>query len=190
MLTTLTTLTALGLAQLPPALDVPAALEGARVEVTLQATTNHFAAENGSSVVQILLIGSEGLPPRAVRLAPGSRVLYAFPRGAAEDLSVEVVALDEAGWRNTGAVRVEDLRASDERAAWVQAGSDRSVVWTVDTQQRLAHVTPDDQLVPDAWLAAHPELTEFGAHVPVPLPSEGKRSRRPVVIEKKKLPPV
>lgn len=190
MLTTLTTLATLGLAQLPPALELPAALEGARIEVTLQATANHFAAENDSDVVQVLLVGAEGLHPRAVRLAPGASVLFPFPRGAAEDLSVEVVALDESGWRNTGALRVEDLSRSAERAAWVQAGPARSVVWMLDDEQRLAHAQPDDQLVPGAWLVAHPELTEFSAHVPVPLPSEGKRSKRPVVIEKKKLPPV
>lgn len=190
-LTTITTLASMGLAQLPADLDLPTALEGLRFEISLQATSNHFAAENSSEFAQILLFGSAGLEPRAVRLEPGTRVLYPFPRNIAEEMTVEVVALDDSGWRNTGAVSLAEVRASDQKAAWVQAGPDRSVLWIVEDGQGPAHLQPTGQLVPSAWLHVHPELTEYTptTHVPVPLPTEDKKSSKPPVIEKK-LPPV
>jgi hypothetical protein len=191
-LTTITTLACLGLAQLPTTVELPAALEGARIEVTLQTTADHFAADNASDVVQVLLFGAAGLTPQAVRLEPGARVLYPFPRGVVEKVTVEVVALDESGWRNTGAVALSRVRTSNQGAAWVQAGPDSSVVWTLDADEGLAHMTPTDQLVPEAWRAAHPELNDLrtSVHVPVPLPTGGKKTSKPPVIEKRKLPPV
>ena len=190
-LTTITTLASMGLAQLPVRLDLPAALEGVRIEVSLQATSNHFTAENASEFVQVLLLGSAGLEPQVVRLSPGASVLYPFPRRLTEGMTVEIVALDDSGWRNTGAVSLADVQGSDQRAAWVQAGPERSVLWVVDKDQALAHLQPSGQLVPGAWLHAHPELTDYtpATHVPVPLPTEDKKSSKPPVIEKK-LPPV
>lgn len=190
-LTTITTLASMGLAQIPAHLDLPSALEGVRIEVSLQATSNHFAAENASECVQVLLFGSAGLEPRAVRLEPGASVLYPFPRRLTEEMTVEVVALDESGWRNTGAVLLGDVQGSGQQAAWVQAGPERSVLWIVDEGQALAHLQPSGHLVPDAWLHAHPELTCHtpATHVPVPLPTEDKKSGKPPVIEEK-LPPV
>ncbi len=192
MLTTLVTMATLAVAQLPEPLQLPSDLEGARVEVTLQATSNHFAVENASPWVQLLLVGYGELPPRVVRLAPGTHLLYSFPRGLAEDVSVEVIALDESGWRNSGAARLGDIHAATESAAWIQAGPDRSQMWILGQDHQLSHLAPTGQLVPRAWFAAHPELSvfEIDTHVPVPLPSEGKKSSKPPVIEKKKLPPV
>lgn len=185
MLTTLTTLASVALTQLPEPPALPEALDQARIEVTLQATSNHFAAENASHVVQVLLVGAEGLPPHAVRLAPGARVLYPFPRHVVDGLAVEVVALDENGWRESGAFPLETIQ--EARAVWIQAGPDRSVPWIrAGEEGDIAHLLPTDDLVPEAWRRTRPELR----HVPVPLPSEDKKSGKPPVIEEKKLPPV
>ena len=191
MLTTLTTLATLGLAQLPQELPLPEALEGTRIEVVLQATSNHFAALNTSEDPQVLLFGSADSQPRAVRLEPGARVLYPFPRGTAEAFQVEVVSLDHEGWRNSGAVALRDVHSAVGGTLWVQGGDDRSVMWIDEGAEGLAHVSPAGQLVPDAWLASHPELGDYATtHVPVPMPDEGKKSKKPPVIEKRKLPPV
>lgn len=190
-LTTLTTLATLGLAQLPQQLPLPEALSGARVEVVLQATSNHFAAQNTSAGPQVLLFGNASSEPRAVRLEPGASVLFPFPRGTAEAFQVEVVSLAQEGWRNTGAVALRDVRRAVGSTLWVQGGDDRSVMWIDEGAEGLAHVSPAGQLVPEAWLASHPELGTFAStHVPVPMPDEGKKSRKPPVIEKRKLPPV
>lgn len=189
LLTTLATLGTLSTAQLPKTLDLPTALEGTAIEVTLQATTNHFAATNDSDSVQVLIVGLEGQAHSVVHLAPGTQVLYPFPRGAAEGVHVEVVALDSQGWRNTGAIPVDTLRASDQGAAWVQAGTENSLVWT-SADERVAHVSPSSDLVPQIWHSAHPELTEFSAHVPVPAPTGDKGTKGTPVLNKKKLPPV
>ncbi len=191
MLTLLTTMTAMGLAQLPAKLEIPAALEGARIEVTMQATSNHFAAENTSSVVQVLLLGCDDLR-RAVRLSPGASVLYPFPRGTAKDLRVEVVSLEATGWRNTGSVSIARAQASDAGAVWVQAGADRNVLWVEGGDENLTHLVPGCDLIPEVWREIHPELQRFAVsrHVPVPLPTENKKGGKPPVIERKKLPPV
>ncbi len=188
---TMATFASMGLAQLPRELDLPKALEGSRIEVSIQATSNHLAAENGSELVQVLLFGVTGLEPRAVRLEPGASVLFPFPPSIAKQVQVEVVALDGSGWRNTGAFPLDQIQTSEQKAAWIQASAKRSVLWTVNRNQEICHLSPSGGLIPQAWLLTHPELTDHthAVHVPVPLPTEDKKSNKPPVVERK-LPPV
>jgi len=191
MIQTLTA-AALILTQIPGEVPVPVELKDAAIEVTLQSTSNHLAAENTSFVGQLLLFGCEGADTlRAVHLLPGSRVVYAFPRGYAQDLLVEVIALDEEGWRNSGAIPLASLESSLDGTLWMQDGSDRSVGWGRGPAG-LEHLGPHRDLVPAALRAIHPELTDhtLAAHVPVPVPTEDKKGGKPPVLEKKQLPPV
>jgi hypothetical protein len=191
-LTTLATLGTAGLVQLPKLLPLPTDLEGTTIEVILQATSNHLAAENTSTMVQVLVFELAGADTLPVFLAPGARTLYAFPRGTGHELSIEVIALDQTnGWRNSGAFELSQVRSTG--ALWVQAGPASSTLWIEAGREGLAHLAPSRDLVPEPWRAVHPELTEFSPtqpHVPVPMPSEGKKGGKPPVIEKKKLPPV
>lgn len=182
---------ALAAIQLPPQLPIPAELARAEVEVVVQATANHFAAENRSMLEQVLLFGSgERGAFGAVRLSPGQRVVYPFPRGAVDDLLLEVLALDD-GWRNTGALSLREVRDSLSGALWIQGAAGRSVGW-VDGPSGLLHAAPVSELLPAPLIHTHPGLQDYSlaaAHVPVPLPAEGKGTKPPV-LEKEHLPPV
>lgn len=186
---------ALTVSQVPEDVPVPAELSEANVEVVVQATQNHFAASNLSPYDQVLLFGTPELGTTAtVRLAPGGRVVYPFARGSADEVWVEVVALDEAAWRNTGALSVRDVQDSHAGALWVQRGPGRSVGW-LQGEGGLEHLRPESGLVPAALLAARPELVDYrvhtAVHVPVPLPkSDDVGGDEPPVIEKKVLRPV
>lgn len=184
----------LALAQLPAPAPLPAALEHADVEVVVQTTLNHFAAENASFLEQLLLLGSDDLGTfAALRLGPGGRVVYPFPRGTADDLHVEVVAIDGASWRNTGSVSLSDVRDSRLGTMWVQGSAARSVAWLA-VDEGLAYMRPTGTLCSAAMRASRPELETFAApapvHVPTPVPTRDDKEGPPPVLDKKPLPPV
>ena len=185
---------ALNLAQLPHHVPVPAELEHATIEVVLQATQNHFAAENRSAGFHLLVFGSEELGIFAVlRLNPGQRIVHAFPRGSIEDVLVEVVTVDDHAWRNTGALPVPAVRRSAQGTLWIIGARDRSVAWG-RLPGGIEHVAASAELLADETLAAHPGLRDHSSalatHVPVPLPTLDKKGNRPPVLDKKPLPPV
>lgn len=184
----------LAFAQLPAPAPIPAALEQARVEVIVQTTLNHFAAENSSFLEQLLLLGSDELGTfAAVRLGPGGRVVYPFPRGSADDVQLEVVAIDGAAWRNTGSLSLTDVRDSRLGTMWVQGSDTASVAWLA-VDEGLAYVRPTETLCTAAMLAARPGLETFAApapvHVPTPMPTRDEKGGPPPVLDKKPLPPV
>lgn len=185
---------ALNLAQLPQPVPIPAELENANIEVVLHATQNHFAAENRSAGLHLLFFGSEELGTFAVlRLGPGQRMVHAFPRGSIDDVLVEVVAVSDRAWRNTGALRMPELRNSAQGTLWIQGAADRSVAWG-QRPGGIQHLAAQAELLAAETLAAHPGLRDhsssLAAHVPVPLPTQDKKGSRPPVLDKKPLPPV
>lgn len=185
---------ALHLAQLPHPVPVPAELENATIEVVLHATQNHFAAENLSADLHLLVFGSEELGIFAVlRLDPGQRIVHAFPRGSIDDVLVEVVSVGHTGWRNTGALPLPDVRGSAQGTLWIQEARDRSVAWARGLRG-VEHLAAQSELLAAETLAAHPGLrdhsSQLATHVPVPLPTQDKQGSRPPVLDKKPLPPV
>lgn len=185
---------ALTFGQVPQPVELPVGLEPERIEVTLQTTSNHFSAANDSFLDQLLVFGCDELGRFAsLRLDPGGRVLYPFPRGGAEDLWVEVVALDGALWRNTGALSLDVVRDSYDSTLWVQDADDTSLAW-VQSPRGLMHLTPEFSLCDGVLRAAHPELRDGGfaapLHVPTPMPTKDEKEGPPPVLDKKPLPPV
>lgn len=184
----------LALAQLPAPAPLPAALEDARIEVVVQTTLNHFAAENSSFLEQLLLLGSDDLGTfAALRLGPGGRVVYPFPRGTADDLHVEVVAIDGSSWRNTGSLSLTDVRDSQLGTMWVQGSDTSSVAWR-SVDGGLEYMRPAGTLCSAATRGARPGLETFVApapvHVPIPMPTRDEKEGPPPVLDKKPLPPV
>ncbi len=188
------TLSAALLAQLPSLVTLPSALDMAQVEVLVQATEDHFHVHNLSPLPQVLVIGDGQFGATgAVRIAPGEQALYPFPRGTADDLLIEVIALDPHSWRNTGALAIETLRACDAGALWIQASLGFSIGWSQENGH-LRHTPPQSGLLPAALIAAHPGLQDYrslaSAHVPVPMPVDDKKGTTPPVVEDEVLPPV
>lgn len=182
---------ALSAAQVPTLPRLPQELEAVRVEVIVQTTCNHFSAENPSFLEQLLLFASEDLGTfAAVRLGPGGRVVYPFPRGSAKDLSFEVVALDGARWRNTGSLSLSDVQDSARNTVFVQGTVSSSIAWT-STSSSIRHLPGGPTLATRSMLEARPELATFAAtHVPTPRPVKDEKEGPPPVLDKKPLPPV
>ena len=186
---------AVTLAQVPDRVPVPEALARTEIEVVLQTTLNHFCAENDSYSAQLLLFGSEELGAFAsLPLGPGGRIVLPFPRGAADDLWVEVIAMDGPLWRNSGALSLSAVRDSSKRTLWVQAAHDRTVGWIAAEGEGVRHLVPESGLIGDALLAARPGLVDYRTatgrrHVPVPVPVKEKEGPPPV-LDKEPLPPV
>jgi len=184
---------AFAFAQIPSPVAPPAELEPARIEVTVQTTGEHFRAANDSFLHQVLLLGSRDLGPFAsLHLGPGGSVGYPFPRGAAEDLWIEVVALEGDRWRNTGALSLDAVVRSELGTMWVQESEHASLAWIV-AESGLEHLVPRPSLCSDALLAAHGGLRSFAyelpTHVPIPLPTPDEKEGPPPVLDKKPLPP-
>lgn len=182
---------ALSAAQVPTLPRLPQELEAVRVEVIVQTTCNHFSAENPSFLEQLLLFASEDLGTfAAVRLGPGGRVVYPFPRGSAKDLSFEVVALDGARWRNTGSLSLSDVQDSARNTVFVQGTVSSSIAWT-STNSSIRHLPGGPTLATKSMREARPELATFAAtHVPTPRPVKDEKEGPPPVLDKKPLPPV
>ena len=185
---------ALTVAQLPVPIPIPDALLRVEIEVVVQTTRNHFAAENESFLEQLLLLGTEESGPFAtVRLGPGGRVVYPFPRGTTDDLWVEVIAVDGWQWRNTGALSLRAVRESTSGALWIQSALGRSVGW-IASADGVSHLRPESGLCGNAILGARPGLRDYrveaATHIPVPIPNKDEKEGPPPVLDKKPLPPV
>ena len=189
-----TTIATAILAQLPTAAQTPSELEGIQLDLVLQATENHFSAENRSAWPQVLLLGNsiDGTLA-AVRVAPGERALYAFPRGSSVNLMFEVVSLRVDGWSNSGAIPFGLFSECEQRAVWIQGSSTRLLAWA-DKGQGIQHQQPLTCLVPDHVVMAYAGITDYSthgmAHVPVPVPSPEKREGKPPVVNEEVLPPI
>ena len=183
---------ALSQPQLPPRAERPAELESTAVQVLVQATETHFVASNEAQGPQLLVFGStERGQVLTVGLRPGQRVVYPFPRGAADDLLIEIVSVGEFGWRNTGALPVAALRGYGDGAVWVQVAGDHALGW-VRGPSGLEHLVPTGGLLSRSILAMDPDgLVDYAAiHVPVVTPVDKKRTEKPPVLEEDVLPPV
>ena len=184
---------AFAFAQIPNPVVPPAELEPARIEVTVQTTGEHFSAANDSFLHQVLLFGSRDLGTFAsLHLGPGGSAWYPFPRGAAEDLWIEVVAMEGSRWRNTGALSLAAVEKSERGTLWVQENERASLAWIVG-ESGLEHLIPNPSLCSETLLAAHSGLRSFAyeapTHVPLPLPTPDEKEGPPPVLDKKPLPP-
>lgn len=189
-----TALCAALISQLPTPCDLPEALEQAQVEMLIQVTENHFAVHNLSPLPQVLVVGEEELGATgAARVEPGESLVFPFPRGAADTLLFDVIALASDTWRNTGALEVARVRQADEGSLWIQSAQNFSLGWTSERGE-LRHERPVTGLLPAALIAAHSGLQDYealaSAHVPVPIPVDDKKGGGPPVVEDEVLPPV
>jgi hypothetical protein len=180
--------------QIPTPCDLPEGLEQAQVEMLIQVNENHFAIHNLSSLPQVLVVGEEELGATgAARVEPGESLIYPFPRGAADALLFDVIALASGTWRNTGALEVARVRQSDGGSLWIQNAQSFSLGWTSERGE-LKHERPVTGLLPAALIAAHSGLQDYealaSAHVPVPIPVDDKKGGGPPVVEDEVLPPV
>ena len=180
--------------QIPTPCDLPEGLEQAQVEMLIQVNENHFAIHNLSSLPQVLVVGEEELGATgAARVEPGESLIYPFPRGAADALLFDVIALASDTWRNTGALEVARVRQADGGSLWIQNAQSFSLGWTSERGE-LKHERPVTGLLPAALIAAHSGLQDYealaSAHVPVPIPVGDKKGGGPPVVEDEVLPPV
>ncbi|MFT4539990.1 MAG: hypothetical protein ACI841_000033 [Planctomycetota bacterium] len=148
----LTTAALLLVPQLPRELTPPPALAGLNVEVQVQVTGTHFLAENHSTNQQIIMFGAtNGQPTTTLRLAPGASLTFPFPRGSADELSIEVISIAPQGWTNTGALDLESIRESEGAAMWITRVGSNSIGW-IETEHQIEHSAPIGGLAPEALI--------------------------------------
>ena len=185
--------------EVPDRAPTPVDLNEREITAVLQASESCFVAENLSHTNQILFLGSEeiGLAP-LIRLAPGARLVFPYPRGSAEDLFVELLALDQDSWRNSGALALEAVHHAHHSSVWMSREADGLTSW-IDSAAGSRSLAPQADLLPPVVIHAGGPKTRTRVsaapstptHVPVPVPKQkGSRRGKPPVIEKKPLPPV
>jgi hypothetical protein len=188
------------LPQIPLEVVPPLALADQEIVAVLQASDSWFVAENRSEHVEVLFVGSAEIgtmPP--VKLLPGVRLAYPFPRGTLGELLVELVVLDRDGWQNSGAFAIASLRSAEEGALWLTTNELAPTAW-IRAGIDIERLAPQAELLPRAVLEAGARTLidytkdERGlrapVHVPVIVPGGNEKHDRPPILEKKPLPPV
>ncbi|MEM9379958.1 MAG: hypothetical protein AAGB93_08395 [Planctomycetota bacterium] len=177
-----------GAPQVPAAQSVPPAIAGTEVPACVQVTETHFVADSFvDEMLWLVFANAHGL--RRVRgLAPHGRTLLPIVDGAAEGMSVEVVARDLQGsFLTSGALDCASLTgdtvflsvSDDELVGWIPRHGGRSLT--------RAHAAPSALPASRLARAAAPAPT---THVPVPTPAENRKRDKSRRLKRKKLPPI
>lgn len=158
--------------QAPTPIEIPARLVDQDVVALVQASATHFCVENPFVETVIIRLGLLEVGPIAcITLTPGARLVYPFPRGAADQMWFEVFSKTPSGITTSHKLHLPAAHANPSTTLFIHRTEHCLTAWRNEP--------PLTRVDPFASLAPH-----VPGHPPVDAPAD-----LPPVISDKTLPP-
>lgn len=150
-------------------------------------TGNHFQAENPTAHSYLLVFSDDfGTARSQVMLPAGGLLSFDIPAGALRDLSLEVLAPTEFGWRKSGQAGLDLARMQPAESAILQVYSDHLDAWasTAGTARFLNRSAPLAAGASQPLGAPQaPTVQSSSTHVPSVTPIENPQDSRPPILD-------